>query len=231
MGELREKMLRRMELRNFSRRTVTIYLYHMEKFVRYYRKSPDKLGKEEIEKYLHFLLQSKTSNSGMAQAYSSLKFFYSSCLEKPWELDKIPRPKAVNKLPVVLSLEEVRTIFQNVSNSKYKTALMIIYSAGLRLSEALNLKIKDIDSKRMEIRVEQGKGNKDRYTLLSDVMLNKLRKYYKEYKPIYWLFTGKEDKPISSSTIQKVFGRAKKKLRLEKMLQYTHYDIALPHTY
>ena len=203
----------------------------MKKYVKYYRKSPDKLGKEEIEKYLHFLLQSETSNSGMAQAYSSLKFFYSTCLERTWELDKIPRPKTVNKLPVVLCLEEVKEIFQNISNTKYQTALMIIYSAGLRLSEALNLKIKDIDSRRMEIRVEQGKGNKDRYTLLSDVMLKKLREYYKEYKPTYWLFTGKEEKPISSSTIQKVFGRAKKKQRLEKMQQYTHYAIALPHIY
>lgn len=200
----------------------------MEKYVKYYRKSPDNLGKEEIEKYLHFLLQSKTSSSGMAQAYSSLKFFYSTCLERPWELNKIPRPKTINKLPVVLSLEEVRAIFQNVSNTKYKTALMLIYSAGLRLTEALHLKTKDIDSKRMEIRVEQGKGNKDRCTLLSDVMLNKLREYYKEYRPTYWLFPGKEDKPISSSTIQKVFGRAKKKLRLAKKQQYTHYVIASP---
>jgi site-specific recombinase XerD len=231
MGELREQMLRRMELRNFSRRTVTIYLYHMKKYVKYYGKSPDKLGKEEIEKYLHYLLQSKTSSSGMAQAYSSLKFFYSACLERPWELDKIPRPKAVNKLPIVLCLEEIKDIFQNVSNQKYKTALMIIYSAGLRLSEALNLKIKDIDSRRMEIRIEQGKGNKDRYTLLSDVMLKRLREYYKEYKPTYWLFPGKEGKPISKSTLQKVFGRAKKKLRLKKMQPYTHFVIALPHIY
>ena len=231
MGELREKMLRRMELKNFSSRTVAIYLYHMEKYVRYYRKSPDKLGKEEIEKYLHYLLHSETSSSGMAQAYSSLKFFYSTCLERGWELDKIQRPKAVNKLPIVLSLEEVKDIFQNVSNPKYKTALMLIYSAGLRLSEALNLKINDIDSRRMEIRIEQGKGNKDRYTLLSDVMLNKLREYYKGYKPTYWLFPGKEHKPISNSPLQKVFGEAKKKLRLKKLQPYTHFAIALPHIY
>ncbi len=229
MGELREKMLRRMELRNFSRKTVKIYLYHLEKYVRYYGISPDRLGKEEIEKYLHFLFQSKISGSGMVQAYSSLKFFYSDCLERPWELEKIPRPKTEKRLPVVLSPEEVKSILHHTNNTKYKTILMTIYSAGLRLSEALNLRIKDIDSKRMTIRVEQGKGKKDRYTLLSNVLLKKLREYYKEYKPVYWLFPGREDKPVCNSTVQRVFSRAKKKLRLKKMQQYIHFGTALPH--
>jgi len=231
MGELREKMLRRMELKNFSRKTVKVYLYHLEKYVRYYGKSPDKLGKVEIEKYLYFLLQSKTSSSGMAQAYSAIKFFYSDCLERAWELDKIPRPKIQKRLPAVLTQEEVKNIFQHVVNTKYKIALMLIYSAGLRLSEALHLRLTDIDSKRMEIRVEQGKGKKDRYTLLSNLILNKLREYYKEEKPNYWLFTGKNGNPICSSTIQRVFGKAKKKLRLAKKHQYTHYAIALQHIF
>jgi len=227
MGELREKMLRRMELKNFSKRTIVIYLYHVKKYVRYYGISPDKLGKEEIEKYLYSLLQSKTSSSGMAQAYSAIKFFYSNCLERPWELDKIPRPKIEKRLPVVLSQEEVRDIFHHVSNTKYKIALMLIYSAGLRLSEALHLKLTDIDSKRMEIRVEQGKGKKDRYTLLSNVILNKLREYYKEQKPINLLFPGENGNPICSSTIQKTFGKAKKKLKLKRKQPYTHYATAL----
>jgi site-specific recombinase XerD len=227
MGELREKMLRRMELKNFSKKTIQLYLYHMKKYVHYYGKSPDKLGKEEIEKYLHYLFGQKTSHSAMVQAYSSLKFFYSDCLEKPWELDKIPRPKTEKKLPVVLSPGEVKRILHQVRNPKYRTILMLIYSSGLRLSEALKLKIKDIDSARMEIRVEQGKGKKDRYTLLSGIMLNKLREYYKEYKPSRWLFAGKEGKPISNSTIQKVFIKAKKKPESSKMPQYIHFVTAL----
>ncbi len=231
MGELREKMLRRMELKNFSRKTIKIYLYHMEKYVRYYGKSPDRLGKEEIEKYLHFLFQSKISGSGMVQAYGSLKFFYSACLERPWELERIPRPKTEKRLPVVLSPEEVKSILQHTNDTKYKTILMTIYSAGLRLSEALNLRIKDIDSKRMAIRVEQGKGKKDRYTLLSNVLLKKLREYYREYKPVYWLFPGREDKPVCSTTIQRVFGRAKKKRTSQKTQQYTHYGIVLRHIF
>ncbi len=229
MGELQEKMLRRMELKNFSKRTIIIYLYHVKKYVRYYGKSPDRLGKEEIEKYLHYLFHQKTSSSGIAQAYSALKFFYSDCLERPWELEKIPRPKTEKKLPVVLSLEEVNSILDHVNNMKNKIILMTIYSGGLRLSEALNLKPKHIDSKRMEIRVEQGKGKKDRYTLLSKVLLAKLREYYKYYKPIDWLFPGKSNNPICSSTIQRAFSSAKKKLKSVKMLRFIHYAIALQH--
>ena len=227
MGELREKMLRRMELKNYSRKTIQLYLYHMKKYVAYYGKSPDRLGKEEIEKYLHYLYEQNVSRSAMTQAYSSLKFFYTECLERSWELDKILRPKSNKKLPVVLSPQEVRNILQQVNNPKYKTVLMIIYSGGLRLSEALNLKLKDIDGNRMEIRIEQGKGKKDRYTLLSEIMLSKLREYYKKYKPSDWLFPGREGNQLSKTTIQKLFIKAKKKPVSEKMRQYTHSDTAL----
>ncbi len=229
MGKLKNKMLQRMVLRNFSKRTIQIYLFHMKRFVAHYGKSPDLLGKEEIEEYLFSLYKQKASGSGIVQAYSALKFFYSVCLERPWELDKIPRPKTEKKLPVVLSPDEVKSIFQCVNNTKYKIILMTIYSAGLRVSEALKLKIKDIDSKRMEIRIEQGKGKKDRYTLLSGVLLNKLREYYKQYRPVYWLFPGREGNPLCNSTIQRVFGRAKKKLILKKMQQYTHYGTVSRH--
>ncbi len=237
MGELREKMLRRIELKNLSKKTVKLYLWHMEKYVRYYGKSPDKLGKEEIERYRHYLITKKTSGSGMAQAYSALKFFYSVCLERPWELEKIPRPKTAKRLPVVLSPEEVKSILRCVKNRKHRIVLMTIYSAGLRLSEALKLKIEDIDSKRMAIRIEQGKGKskgsigKDRYTLLSNILLKNLRKYYIEEKPKNYIFPGKYDKPISGSTIQRVFGKAKKKHISQKMLRYTPCAIVLPHIF
>ncbi len=231
MGELREKMLRRMELRNYSKKTIKLYLYHMEKYVRRYGKSPDGLGKKEIEEYLHELILDKLSGSAMAQAYSALKFFYCDCLEKPWELDKIPRPKTEKRLPVVLSPMEVKQILLEVKNKKYLTVLMIIYSAGLRLSEALRLKTKDIDSARMSIRIEQAKGKKDRYSVLSEVMLNKLRNYYKQYKPVTWLFPGKEDNPLCSSTIQKVFIGAKKKRASKNRQPFIHYVTALQPIY
>jgi len=227
MGELQEKMLRRMELKNFSNRTIEIYLYQLKKYVSYYNCSPEKLGKEDIESYLHFLLQQKASSSTMAQAYSALKYFYSDCLERPWELDKIPRPKREKRLPIILSRSEIKNLLGKVSSPKNKIILMVIYSGGLRLTEALHLRIKDIDSQRMEIRVEQGKGKKDRYTLLSNFMLKKLRDYYNEYQPVYWLFPGKLNKPLSSTTIQKVFNKAKKKPGLKKTLLLTPYGTVL----
>ena len=230
MGELRKKMLRRMELKDYSKRTVQIYMYQMEKYVRYFGKSPDSLGKEEIERYLHYLYEQNVSRSAMTQAYSSLKFFYTECLERTWESDKILRPKSNKKLPVVLSPQEVRNILQRVNNPKYKTVLMVIYSAGLRLSEALSLRVKDIDSQRMEIRVEQGKGKKDRYTILSEIMLNNLREYYSKYKPSDLLFPGREGNQLSKTTIQKLFVKAKKKRVSEKMQPYIRSGTVLQPT-
>lgn len=228
MGELQEKMLRRMELKNYSKKTIQLYLYHMKKYVRYFGKSPARLGKEEIEKYLYYLYEQKTSRSAITQAYSALKFFYTICLERSWELDKVLRPRPSKKLPIVLSPLEVKNILKQVNNQKYKTILMIIYSSGLRLSEALNLKVKDIDGKRMQIRVEQGKGKKDRYTILSEIMLNKLREYYKKYKPSEWLFPGKNGKQLSKTTVQRLFVKAKKKRVSEKKQQYIHCGTVLP---
>ena len=208
MGELKSKMLHKMELRNFSRKTITIYLYHMQKLVKYYKKSPENICRDEIEKYLHHLLIMKTSSSGMAQAYSSIKYFYCEVLNRNWELTKIPRPRTEKKLPVILSTEEVKEILATVKNLRNKVILMTLYSSGMRLAEGTHLKIQDID--RMEIRVVQGKGKKDRYTILSGTLLKNLRTYYKIYKPQYWLFPGKNNKPLNSSCVQKAFQEAKK---------------------
>lgn len=238
MGKLKNKMLQRMVLRNFSKRTIQIYIFHMKRFVSHYGKSPDLLGKNEIEEYLHSLYKHKSSSSGITQAYSALKFFYCDCLERPWELDKIPRPKAEKRLPIILSVNEVKAILQNVGNIKHQIVLMTIYSAGLRLSEALNLKIKDIDSGRMQIRVEQGKGKKDRYSLLSVTLLKRLREYYKLYlssikagHPPHWLFPGRDEKPLCCTTIQRVFQHSKKKQGYQNKQQYIHYAIVLQPIY
>lgn len=235
MGELKNKMVMKMELKNFSKRTIQIYLFHMKKLVRYYGKSPDLLGEAEVEKYLHSFYGNQKSISGLIQAYSSLKFFYTEVLGKGEVVEKILRPRTERKIPVVLSLSEVKRVIDNVKSYKSQTVLMTIYSAGLRLSEAINLKVKDIDSGRMEIRVEQGKGRKDRYTILSKVLLERLREYYKSYRPLYlqakgkkeYLFAGKEGKPMNGSTIQRAFNESKKKRALLKPLQFTPYGIAL----
>ncbi|HAY34157.1 MAG TPA: integrase [Bacteroidetes bacterium] len=229
MGALKEKMIMKMELKNFSRRTIQIYLFQMKKFVRYYGKSPDLLKQVDIEKYLHSFYLDKKSISNLVQAYSSLKFFYTEVLERREAVEKIPRPKTERKMPVVLSLEEVRKIIDNVKSYKSQTVLMTIYSAGLRLNEAISLKIRDIDSHRMTIRVEQGKGRKDRYSILSKVLLERLREYYRAYKPKEYLFAGKYEKPINSSTIQRAFNLSKKKrVSLNRQL-FTPCDIVLQH--
>jgi len=210
MGKLREQLERDMELKRYSPRTRACYLACVKDFVRHFGRSPEELGAEEIRTYLHYLItERQVSGSAVAQAYSALKFFYQTTLQRGWELSQIPRPMRQKKLPVVLSSSEVGSIFSRVLNLKHRAILMTIYSAGLRLSEAAHLRVRDIDSQRMLIRVDQGKGNKDRYTLLARGTLAILREYWKACRPVDWLFPGhRKDRPVDVSTIQKVFKRA-----------------------
>jgi site-specific recombinase XerD len=128
-------------------------------------------------------------------------------------VEKIPRPKTEHKLPIVLSTTEVKSIIEAPANLKHKTILMALYSTGCRLSEVTHLKVTDIDSKRMQVRVEQGKGKKDRYTLLSETLLITLRDYWRKYIPKTWLFFGYDkDNPLTVTSIQRAFKDAKKKL-------------------
>lgn len=210
MGRLREQMERDMELKGFSPKTRVRYLSCVKDFVRYFGRSPDQMGAEEIRAYLHYLIQEKqVSRSTVAQAYSALKFFYATTLGRDWEQSKIPRIKRQKKLPVVLSYGEIQAILERVGNLKHRVMLMTIYSGGLRISEAAHLKVRDIDSKRMLIRVDQGKGNRDRYTLLAEGALSILREYWKVCRPTDWLFPGsRKDRPMDVTGIQRVFKRA-----------------------
>jgi integrase/recombinase XerD len=210
MGELRERMKMDMELKNLSPRTIETYLGWMKDYTIHYGKSPEELGDEDIRNYLYYLLKEKgVSQSSINQAYSALKFFYEKTLGRTWNEDKIPRSKVPKKLPVVLSKEEVSSVFSCTKNLKHRTILETIYSGGLRLGEALRLKVTDIDSKRMVIRLRQAKGNKDRYTLLGERTLKRLRQYWGIYRPKEWLFpTSGHDKPLCPSTIRRVLKRS-----------------------
>jgi len=205
MGRLHDAMKRDMELRNLSVRTQDTYLGCMRNFVRHFGTSPEKMGEKEIRAYLHYLTKDKkASQSRISQAYSALKFFYTMTLKRDWGPWKIPRGRKRKTLPVVLSMEEVRTVLSAVTNLKHKTILTVIYSGGLRISEAVRLKVTDIDSERMTIRVRQGKGKKDRYTLLAKGTLELLRIYWKQHHPKDWLFPGEDvSVPLSVSTVQK----------------------------
>lgn len=210
MGKLKDKMKMDMELKNFSIRTIQAYLGCVEKFVVYYGKSPEELGHNEIRDYLYFLLkEKKASQSAISQTYSALKFLYQRSLGRQWDSLKIPRGRKPKKLPLVLAKEEIQNIFSAIRNLKHRAIMMTIYSGGLRLGEVIHLKVSDIDSERLMIRVCQGKGNKDRYTLLGERALEMLRVYWEVYQPNDWLFPSrKPNLPISSSTVQKAFKKA-----------------------
>ena len=206
MGRLKDKMIKDMELRGFSPRTKQTYVEWVWRLSKQNGKSPDLLGDEEIRDFLHYLLKDRQAKqSTVNQAYSAFRFFYKVTLERNWNEEKTPRSKQPKKLPVVLSMEEVEKVFKNTNNLKHKAILMTIYSGGLRRDEAVNLKIEDIDSKRMMIKVH-GKGSKDRYTLLGENALDILRTYWKVYQPTSYLFPSRtKDQHIDASTVGKVF--------------------------
>jgi integrase/recombinase XerD len=217
MGELGKKMKMDMELKNLSLRTIQTYLSWMKKFTVHYGRSPERLSDDDIRNYLYFLLKEKgVAQASINQAYSALKFFYQTTLDRGWNEDKIPRSKVPKKLPVVLSKEEVQDIFSTTANLKHLAIFMTIYSGGLRISEATHLKPEDIDSKRMSIKV-RGKGDKERYTLLGEKTLDILRAYWKECRPSQWLFASKiSGQPISTSSVQRAFKSSLHKAGVKK---------------
>lgn len=211
MGRLREEMKGDLELRGLSPETQKIYLYYVTNFSRYFNRSPYHLGKREIKEYLlHLLREKKASASTVNLCYSALKFLYARTLKREEIMEKIPRLRSTKKLPVVLERQEVESLFSVMKNLKHRAILMLIYSSGLRLREASHLKVSDIDSKRMVLRIRQGKGRKDRYTLLSTAALEVLREYWRHCHPKEWLFPGRlSDKPLSVRSIQRVFKKAR----------------------
>ncbi|MEJ2352628.1 MAG: site-specific integrase [Anaerolineales bacterium] len=210
MGQLYDRMKMDLELRGFSPKTISCYLSCMVHFVRHYGCSPAEMGEEEIRHYLHYLIKEKgASQSAINQAYSAIKFFHEVTLGQAWNGIKIPRLKNRKKLPVVLSREQVRSLLCCVDNLKHRALLTTIYSGGLRLGEATHLRVCDIDSERMTILVRQGKGKKDRYTLLGQRTVELLRLYYKAYRPLEWLFPSRDPaRPLSGASVQRVFKRA-----------------------
>lgn len=218
MTKLREQFKRDLELKGLSPKTQQSYLKQVVAFSKYYHKSPEILGTEEIKDYLHYLIAERNlSKSYINQAYSGLKLLYETTLNRTWDMKTIPRAKKEQKLPQVLSQKEVRAILVAVRNLKHKAILATIYAAGLRVGEVVNLKISDIDSVNMQIRVRQGKGSKDRLTLLSEWNLKILREYFKYFRPIDWLFPGEDkDKPLTTRSVERVMDKAAQKAGITK---------------
>jgi site-specific recombinase XerD len=184
MTPLRQRMIGDMQLRGLAPETQRNYVAHVTAFARFYNKSPELLDQEAIRQYLLYLINEKRmSPEGINQHVSALKFLYLRTLELPWSDLDFPRVKRQHKLPVVLSQEELVIFFDHVPGLKYRAALMLCYGAGLRISEAVSLRVRDIDSSRMLLRVENGKGGKDRFTLLSPRLLGVLRLYWRATHP------------------------------------------------
>ncbi len=224
MSDLLEKMTMDMELIYYSPKTIKSYSYHVKRFLAYYHgQKAEALDEDDIRKYLYMLKKEKRlGQSNLIQAFSAIKFLYRSTLKMPMTLSKLRGPGRVQKLPVVLSKQELKKLFEVTTNLKHKTILMTTYAAGLRGSETAQLKVSDIDSQRMQIRVQQGKGSKDRYTLLSSVLLKQLRAYWLAYQPQTWLFPSRDaTKPISSNTILQIFKSSKKKPAYSNRPRYT----------
>jgi len=189
MTPLRQRMIEDMQLRNLAARTQKNYIAHVAGFAKYFGTSPDELDIEAVRQYqLYLLNQRKLSPESVNQYISSVKFLYLITLEMPWTSEYFPRVRRPHKLPVVLSQEEVLAFFDHIPSLKYRAALMVCYGAGLRISEAVALKVSDIDSQRGLLRVEQGKGQKDRYAMLSPRLIEVLRRYYRATRPQGYLF-------------------------------------------
>ena len=213
MGKYRDQMYEYMVLRNYSPKTIKVYLAHMTGLVRYYRRSPELLSEADGRRYLFHMREERASSwSNLIQAISAFKLFYTKVLNQQWDVGKIPRPMKEQRLPVDLSRDEIKRLLAVVQNVKHRAILLTVYGGGLRLNEALHLRVFDIDSSRMRMFVRGGKGKKDRYTLLSNVALDALRSYWRVYRPTTWLFPGSVGiRPLNSSTVQRLFHQLKKK--------------------
>jgi site-specific recombinase XerD len=207
MTPLRKRMLEDMRLRNFSIETQRSYIHYIADYAEHFNTSPDQLGPEAIREYQLYLTEERKMAPETVNCFTAAaKFLYQNTLELPWSDRHFVRSRVPSRLPVVLSATEVSQFFSVIGVLKHRAVLMVCYGAGLRISEAVRLRAADIDSSRMMIRVQQGKGAKDRYVPLSPRLLTILREYWRRARPAGpWLFPAiKPHKHISPATIQQM---------------------------
>ena len=212
-----ESYLQKLELKKYANNTVKTYISCFEQFINHLKdKELISIDENDIRLYLQELVQLKKSDSYINQMINSIKFYYEIVLGMPNRFYSIERPRKQERLPEILAKEEVIGIINSTANIKHKCIISLLYSAGLRRSELINLKLDDINSKRMLIKINQGKGRKDRMTLLSETLLIELRKYFKLYKPKTYLFEGPQSEKYSSSSVAKIVSRAARKAGINK---------------
>lgn len=213
-----EFILRLKELR-YSNNTLRTYVNMFEEFINYhYKYDINKITEPQIIEYLRYLvMQREVSESHQNQAINAIKFYYEKVLCGPRRIYMVERPRREKRLPAVLSKEEVKKILEKTDNIKHKAVLTLIYSAGLRIGEALKLKVTDIDTERMQIFISDAKGKKDRYAILSERALGVLNKYLQEYPVEYWLFEGQDhSQPYSAKSLEQVIKNSARKAGIMK---------------
>ena len=218
MSELRRKMLADLKVRNYAERTRAIYIGRVAELAQHFGRSPDRIRRGEIRDYLRYLVAERgVSRSAFVQTTAALRFLYRTTLDRPGMIPHLPYPRQKRRQPVVLSRGEVARLLKAIPNLKHRTVAMAQYGAGLRISEALHLQLRDIDSDRMVITVLRGKGDVDRQVMLSQVLLGALRQYWRVYKPTCWLFEGRDpDEPLGASTIQRAIKAARHRAEIAK---------------
>jgi integrase/recombinase XerD len=217
MSPLRRRMIDDMMVRNLSPATQQSYIYAVAKFSRHFNRSPDRLGLEDVRAYQLHLIAHKRSWSHINQVACSLRFFYGVTLDQSEAFERIVTAREPQKLPVVLSADEIVRFLEAVPGLRNRAALTTAYGAGLRVGEVARLRVNAIDSRRMLIRVEHGKGGKDRYVMLSAQLLQILRAYWRLARPGRWLFPGREaGEPVSVAALQDACRTATRRAELSK---------------
>lgn len=218
MNPYREAMIKEMQIRNFAKETQLAYLKAIRQLSDYHGKSPEKLTEDNAQEFiLHLAYEKKQSRSSCNVAASGIRFFYSAVMKIRSTNFYVPLSKKEQKLPDILTKHEVIKLLSFVKHPMHKTALTVMYSSGLRVSEVVKLRIKDIDSKTMVICVRAGKGNKDRYTPLSKNLLLQLRAYWQEFRPKDYLFPGRSaNKTVASRTLRESYNNAKNRAGIKK---------------
>ncbi len=211
MTQLRRKMIEEFQIRCYAAGTQKNYLHCVSRFAQHFGRSPDLLGPDDVRAFLLHLVNEARVSYGMLRHYvSALRFLYKVTLQRPWDLEKIPCPRPEKHLPEIPTREEILHLLGCVRNLKHRAILMTCYAAGLRVSEAVRLKPKDIDSARMVLYVRQGKRRKDRMVPLSKTLLELLRTYFRAVRPRDWLFPGRCGQHLSVRVAQHACKRAQR---------------------
>lgn len=218
ISPLRQRMIEDMTVRNFALNTQESYLQQVTLFARHFGKSPEMLGPEEIRAYQIYLAREKNAAVGTRTvAVSALRFLYSVTLQRDWAIPLIPSPKKDHRLPAILSPQEVLQLLQAAPSFPHHVIFSTMYGTGMRVSEAVHLRATDIDSQRMMIRIEQGKGHKDRYVQLSPKLLDLLRCYWRKLRPQGWMFPGQNpDQHLTRYAVADAVAQASRSAGLTK---------------